>query len=135
VRHFAPTEAQGDFGFVALFQKPDQITQLDLIIAFIGARAKFHLFNLNLLLLELGFVLTLALLVFELAVVHQAAHRRLGLWGDLYQIDFSFFSHSQRFGRTDNPERFSFQAYQTNFRPGNFTVDACFFILSDSYDS
>ena len=39
MRHFAAAKTQRDLGFVAFFQKPDQVPELDLVVALIGARA------------------------------------------------------------------------------------------------
>jgi hypothetical protein len=60
VRHFATAEPQRDLGLVALLEELDQVAQLDLVIALVRAGAKLDLLDLDLLLLELGFVPFLA---------------------------------------------------------------------------
>src|SRR5690606_30075189 len=74
VGHLSPPEAQSDLRFVAVTQEPDQVTELDLIVALVRAGPELDLLDLRLLLLlacGLGF---LVLLEHELAVVHDPAY-------------------------------------------------------------
>ena len=73
----------------------------------------------------------LGFLVLELAEVHQAAHRRLGHRGNLYQIDTGFFGQIERCTQRDDSELFRFQADETNLGGGDFVVDALRLILGD----
>ena len=43
VRHLAPAEPQRDLGLVAFAQEPDEVAQLDLVIAFVSVRAGISL--------------------------------------------------------------------------------------------
>ena len=56
VRHLAAAEAQRHLGLVALLEEPDQVAQLDLVVALVGARPELDFLDLDLLLLELGLV-------------------------------------------------------------------------------
>src|SRR5688572_20955730 len=77
VRHLAAAEAQRHLRLVAFLQELDQLAELDLVVALVGAGAELDLLDLDLLLLELGLVRLLLLAVAELAVVHQLADRRV----------------------------------------------------------
>ena len=133
--HLAATEAQRDLGLVALFQEPAQITQLDLVIAFVGAGTELDFLDLDDLLLELGFVLPLLLLVLELAVVHQTADRGLGVGRDFHQIHVALLGKPERVGDLDDAELFSIQTYQTHLGDADFTVDAYAFFSGDVENS
>ena len=56
VRHLAAAEAQRDLGLVAFFEEADQVAQLDLVVALVGAGTELDFLDLDLLLLELGLV-------------------------------------------------------------------------------
>ena len=132
VSHFTTAETQRDFGLVAFSQEADQATQLDVVVAIVRTRAELDFLNLDLFLLQLGFMLLFGLLVFELTVVHQFAHRRLGCRGNLDQINFALFGHRQCFTHGHDTELFAFFTYQADFTAGNFTVDPWFTFLSYS---
>jgi hypothetical protein len=108
MRDLATTETQRDLRLIAILQEPDQIPQLDVVIAIVRTRTEFHFFNLNLLLLKLGFVLALALRIFELAVVHQTTYGRYCLRRDLDQVDVGFFRFCKCLVQTDDAERLAF---------------------------
>jgi hypothetical protein len=63
VGHFTTTETQGYLSLVAVFDETTQVAQLDLVIAFVGARTEFYFLDLNDFLLGLGFLLTLLFLL------------------------------------------------------------------------
>src|ERR1019366_438316 len=74
VSHFTTTKTQCDFGFVAIIQKLDQVAQLDVVISFIRIWTKLDFLDLDLFLLELGFMQLLAFGIFKFADVHDATH-------------------------------------------------------------
>src|SRR5690554_2082110 len=86
VRHLTAAETQRDLALVATFEETNQVTQLDLIVALVGARPEFDFLDLNLLLLFLLCRLLLFLLEDELAVIHDLADDRIGI-GNLNQIE------------------------------------------------
>src|SRR5437660_7811649 len=70
MRHLASAKTQRDLGLVAFAQEPDQVPELDLVIALVGAGPEFHFLDLDLLELKPRFVLAFGFAVLELAEVH-----------------------------------------------------------------
>ncbi len=127
--HLPAPEAQGDLGLVAFAEKPHQASQLHLVVVLVGAGPELHFLDLDLLLLELGLVLLLALLVLELAVIHDPAYRRLGLGGDLHQIEIRFLGLGQGFPQADDTQLLALHTYQSDRRYIDFAVDPRFLVL------
>jgi hypothetical protein len=69
--------------------------------------------------------------VFELAVIHDATHRRHSHRCDLDEIQLCFFSSLVRSRDTDNAELLAVGPYDANFRRIDLAVDPRFFFLSD----
>src|SRR5689334_8977805 len=132
VRHLATAEAQRDLGLVAFGQKPRQVAQLDLVIAFVGSRPELHFLDLDLLELELRLVLLLRLPVLELAVIHDPAHRGFRHRGDLDEVEFRGFRLRHRFVERDDAELLAFDADQSYFRGVDFAVQSLL-LLVQSY--
>src|SRR4029077_3776627 len=65
----------------------------------------------------------LLLLVLELAVVHQPAHRRIGLGDDLDQIDVLLAGEPQGLGDRDDSQWFVLRSVQADFRGEDFPVE------------
>ena len=124
VRHLATTETQCNFDLILFLQEASHVAQLDLVIVFVSAWTKLDLLDLNLLLLELLLVLSLLFLVFEFAVIHDSANRRLSHGRDLYEIHTGFLSQLQGLTGAHDSQRFTFYTYQSNFRCVNFFVNA-----------
>jgi len=95
VSHFSPAEAQGNFSFVTVGKKLDNVAQLDLIVVLIRSRTKLDFFDLDNLLLLFGLCQTLGFLILELAKVHQAADWRRCHRRNFNQIDAGLLSHLQ----------------------------------------
>src|SRR3990167_2373219 len=127
--HFTAAKTQRDFGLVAVFQKLDQVTQLDVVVAFIRTRTKLDFLDLDLFLFEFGLVLLLAFCIFEFADVHDAADGRIRQRRDLDQIQFCFTRQTQRFRDGNNPEGLFFYTNESHLRCGNHLIDALRFIL------
>ena len=124
VRHFTATEPQGDLDLVAVFQKLEDVAHLDVIVVGIGVGAELDLFDLDDLLLFAGLGLALLGFVFELAEIHDLAHRRVGVWRDFNQIKPGFLGHHQGAGRRNYADVFTFGADQADFTGSNAFVDA-----------
>ena len=107
VRHLAAAEAQRHLRLVALVEELDQLAELDLVVALVGAGAELDFLDLDLLLLELRLVGLLLLAVAELAVVHQLADRRHRQRRDLHQVHVLLFRHAQRIGDGHDAELLS----------------------------
>jgi len=82
------------------------------------------------LLLGFRFRCLLLLLVLELAVVHQSAHRRIGRGGNFNQIDVQITGHAQGFCQADDSNGLIFRAGQSDFRGHDFPVQAVFAFLA-----
>ena len=123
VRHFPPAVAKRDLGLVAFTQEPNQVPKLDVVIALVGSGSEFDLLDLDLLELELGFVLLLRFPVLEFAIVHDAANRGLGRRRDLDQIEFCRFGPCSCIGKGNNSELLTFFTNQADFGRGDVRVD------------
>ena len=123
VRHFASAKPQRDLGFVAFREESNKIPELDLVIAFVSAGPEFDFLDLDLLQLELGFVLFLGFPVLELAEIHDPANGRLGHRRDLDQVEFSRFRASTRVCQGNNSELLTVFTNQADFEGGYFRID------------
>jgi len=104
VRHFTTAEAQSHLDFVLFLQEARHVAQLDLVVVFVSAGAKFDFLDLDLLLLELLLMLPLLFLVLKFAEVHDPANWRLRHWSNLNQINASLFSQLQGLSDSCYPE-------------------------------
>src|SRR5262245_27963101 len=129
MRHLAAAKAQCDLRLVALTQEADEVAQLDLIVAFVGPGAELHLLDLDLLQLQLGFVLLLGLPVLELAVVHDPANRGFGRRRDLDQIEFRRVRLGEGFRQGHDAELLASLSNQANLRGIDLSVDSRCFVL------
>ena len=84
--HLPSAEPKDHLGLVAVLQEPDQVAQLDLVVALLRPRAELHLLDLDLLLLLPLSCLGLLQVEQVLAVVHHLDDRRIGIRGDEHQI-------------------------------------------------
>ncbi len=123
VRHFPPAEAQRDLGLVAFPEEPDEVPQLDLVIALVSTGSELHLLDLDLLELEPGLVLFLRFAVLELAEIHDPANRRLGHRRDLDQVEFRRFGPRPGIRERNNSELLTVFTNQADFGSGDFRVD------------
>ena len=130
MRHFTPPEAQGHFDLVFFLQETRHVSELDLVIVFVGTRAQFDFLDLHLFLLQLGFVRAFLFLVLELAIIHDTANGRLGKRRNLNEIDSGFFSQLKCGTNTHDTQLFTFDTLETNLRHGNFFVEAMRLVLS-----
>ena len=97
MRHFAATETQCYFYFVAVFQKLENITHFDAVIIGVSVRAELDLFDLNRLLFLTRFGFTFLQLVFILAEIHNLADRWVRVRRNLNQFETSFFGQCHGF--------------------------------------
>ena len=131
MRHLTTTVAQSHLGLVSLLKEFDQVTQLDLVIPFIGTGTELHFLDLNLLLLELGLMRLLGFTVLELAEVHHFADRRLRQRRNFHEVHLCFFGHSQGVADLHDAKLLTFYTNQPHFRCGNFCVEALRFFGGD----
>lgn len=93
MRVLPPTQPNSKLHFVAFFQEAASLVALHLDIMVVGIRLHPNLFELDDLLVLACFALLLGLVITELAVIHQPAHRRVGIRRDLDKIQTSLLSH------------------------------------------
>src|SRR5215472_4569517 len=124
VGHLAAAEPQRHFRLVAFAQEPDQVPELDLVIALVGAGSELHFLDLDLLELELGLVSALRLTVLELAEVHDSAYRGLGKRGDLYEIELRCFRTLQSVRNRYDANLLTVLTNQANLGGGDLAVDS-----------
>jgi len=103
----------------------DQVAQLDLSVRPLSLpRTELYLFDVDLLLFELGFVSFFRLAVLELTVVHQLADGRLGKRSNFHQIDFGFLGHFQGLGDRHDADLLAGGSDQAHFGRVDLDVDA-----------
>ncbi len=131
--HFPPTETQRHFGFVAVGQKTDQVSQFDLIIPFFRPRTEFDFLDMDLFLFLLRRMPLFVLLEQKLAVIHDTAYWRICLRGDLYQIHIRISGILLGFRVADNAYLFPIGADQSDFGSSDLLVQPrCRLILFSS---
>ena len=131
VNHLATTETQRDFRLVSILQKPDEVTQFDLVVPNIGPRAKFDLLDLNLLELALGRVLALAFFVLKFAEIHNSTNWRFRIRRDLHEIECRVLCLTQSILCGNNSYLLAVSADQTDLRRIDSPVDANLFSCRD----
>ena len=131
MRHLATAETESHLDLVSLVEELDQLVELDLVVALVGARPELDLLDLDLLLLELGFVRLLLLAVAELAVVHELADRRFGERRDLAQIDFLLLGHPHCFDDRHDSELIAVVRHQAHLRCCDLPVQTLRFLECD----
>jgi hypothetical protein len=75
-------------------------------------------------------------LIEKLAIVQQAADRRLGCRRNLDQVNITFLGHAQRFPDGENPQLLARFINQSNFTSSDSLINAVFFttyLVSTSY--
>src|SRR5207248_8860859 len=121
--HLASAEPDGDLDLVAFQEKLLDRLTLEVEVVLVRRRAHADLFEQGNLLVLPRFALFLVLLEPELAVVHEAADRGDGSWGNLDEIYITFLRHSESFEEGDYSELFATFANHTNFAGADSLVD------------
>ena len=75
------------FDLVPRLQEAKHVLLLGGVVAHVDLRAELHFLGLDLALVLASLLGLDGLVVLELSVVHDAAHRRLGVRGDLDQVE------------------------------------------------
>ena len=112
--HLSAAEANGDLDTVAISDELLGILELGVEIADIDARRHANLLDLHHVLVLLCFLLLLALLETELAVVHQLANGRDSLGRDLDKIQTLFIGDLQRLIGGHDAHLFTFGTNQAD---------------------
>ena len=95
MRHLAAAEAQRQLDLVAFLEEAPHRLHLDLVVMGVDVRAHLDLLDLDdlLVLARLGRLLLVG--VFQLAEVEDLGDRRIGVRGNLDEIETGFFSEQQ----------------------------------------
>ena len=106
MRDLAATKAQRDLAFVTVIQEALDVAHLDVVVTIIGTGTELDFLDLDDLLLGLRFGSLLLLLVLELTVVHQTAHRRHSRGGNFNQVNVNLTGHAQGISQAHDTEGF-----------------------------
>ncbi len=130
---FPAPDHDGHLDLVSLLQKPGHVLHLEIVIMDADLRPELDLFELDVFLVFLGFVLFFVLFVKKLSIIHDPADRGVGLRGDLDEVEaplagqiqglrdghdthlfFLFIDHSNLFGPNHfiDPMRLRFPGYR-----------------------
>jgi len=103
-RHLASAELNRRLDLVPLFEEPDDVPELEVVVVLVDVRPELDFLDLGDLLLPLGLVLFLLLLERELPVVHDLADRRVGLLGDHDDVEAFLAALRERRLRLEDAE-------------------------------
>jgi hypothetical protein len=123
VRHLAAAETHGDLDTVSVDQELLGIFELGIEVADVDAGRHTHLLDLDDVLILAGFLLALALLETELAVVHELANGRIGLRRDLHKIKTLFVGDRERLCGGHDAELLTRSADQANLAVTDILVE------------
>jgi len=124
MRHLAPAEKHGQFHFVAGIEKLRGLAALCLEIMIVDLRPNPHFFQLDDVLIATRLSLFPALLISELAVVHEPGHGRNRIWGNLDKVEPPLASHLERISSLDDPYLFAGFVNEANLPNSDPLVDA-----------
>jgi hypothetical protein len=86
-RLLAAAEHDRDLDLRSGFQEPNHVTLFGLVVVTVDLGSQFLFFDDGLLLVLAGFARLLRRLVFELAVIHDLADRRPGVWRNFDKVE------------------------------------------------
>ena len=110
VGHFASAETQAGFDLVTFGKKPQNVVPFGNVVMLVHVDAEFYFFQDNLFLVLFCRPFFLFLLVEKLAIVHDAAHRRVCSGRNLYQVKTLFTGLTIRILGCHNAELFTIRA-------------------------
>ena len=102
---------------------------LHVVIMLLDARAHLDLFDLDDLLLLLGFVLALLRFVFELAVIEDLADRGDGGGRNLNEVEAGFGRHVEGFAGGNHPIHLAIFLDEAHFTHADLVIDAGALVL------
>ena len=123
---FAAAEADGHLDLVAALEESARMPNLDVQVVDIDAGGQADLLDLHHALVFARLFLALGLLKAELAVVHDAADRRLGLRRDLDEVHTALNGDLKRLLRGHDAELLAARVDQADFLVADFFVDLMF---------
>ena len=115
VSHLTTTEHDGDLHLATIFEEAHNMLLLGGVVANIDFGTELHFLDFDAALILAGLLGFDGLLVFELAIIHNAADRRLGIGGDFHLIKDGGISDALSFGLHIDAHLLSIIANQAAF--------------------
>src|SRR4029077_19220830 len=112
-----------DLDLVAALEEPDDVPLLRGVVMRVDLRAELDLLQTGARLLLPRFLLTDVSLVLELAVVHDPAHRRIGLRRDLDEVQIELPGLTERFACVHHTDLLAVGSDQANLGGSDPLVD------------
>ena len=134
VGNFTTSELQGDLDLVAFLEELLEVPHLGVEIALADLGSELDLLHRDVDGLASGLLGLLRLLVPELPVVHDPAHRRVRHRCHFDQIEVETTSHPKRLRDRLDPELASVGTDQTDFTSPDSVVDTVLVALRRCYD-
>ena len=103
VRHLPTAEPQGDFRFITLFKKLNELPELNLVITFVRSRTEFDFLYMNPFLFAFRRLVFLVLLEQVLAKIHNSAHGRVRHRGHFDEVQCLVLGQFDRRCETHDP--------------------------------
>ena len=122
VGHLAAAEAQAGLYLVAFAKEADGLVLFRLVVMLVDGDRELDFLDDDDLLLLTGSAVALVLLVEVLAVVLNAAHRRDGIWGNLYEVKGALTCNFESIERGHDAELFAIFIDYANFARADFFV-------------
>ena len=126
VEHFAASEHDRDLHLVSLVEEPQDLTGLGVEVALADLGAVLHLLDAHAGGLAPGLLGPLRRIEFELAVVHDAAHRRIGLGGHLDEVEIRLPGDRQRLREGFDAQLLAVGCHQAHLTGTDLVVDTRF---------
>src|SRR5579885_1225686 len=124
MRHLSAAEEDGGFYLVALLKKAQHVVLFELVVVLIDVDAELYFLNSDDLLVLLRRALLLLFFVEKLAVVLNAADRRVRGGRNFHQVQSSFTGNFERLKRLHDAELSSGFVDYTDFAGANTLIDA-----------
>jgi hypothetical protein len=118
-----PAEHDGDLHFVARTQEPDYVALLGRVVVRVDLGPELHLLDDHVRLVAARLTCLLGVLVLELAVVHELAHRRTRGRGHLDQVEVRLLCESQCVVDPDDADCLAVGANEPDFGHPNPVID------------
>src|SRR3954451_17426294 len=124
MRHLASPEEDGGLYLVALFQEAQHVVLFELVIVLVDVDAELHFLEGDHLLVLLRGPLLLFFFVEELAVILNAADRRIRGSRDLYQVKTTLAGNFEGFKGLHYTKLSTVLIYHTDFAGANTLIGA-----------
>ena len=129
VSEFPPPKGHGELDLVAAQEEIARVLELEGVVVALDLGPHLDFLQLHLVLLLLGLAGAPVLLVLELAVIHDAAHRRAGGGRDLDQIEPLRLGERESLAHRQHPDLLPVVRDHANLRDADALVDSNFRLL------